>query len=193
VIQGSDAIIDHLDRRWPERRLTPLDTLSVSLAAEWERYLDAEIGVSIRCWFYYYVLPERTLATRFLLQGAPWYGRPLYALIFPAVRHAIRKMMHIDADNAARSEARLRAALERLNGALGGQRYLVDDAFSRADMTACALLAPLCLPELAVPAVAEVLPAAVARFRAEQEDAPFFAWVAETYRAHGAARATLAR
>ena len=81
----------------PERRLTPLDTLSASLAAEWERYLDAEIGVSIRCWFYYYVLPERTLATRFLLQGAPWYGRPLYALMFPAVRHAMRQMMHIDA------------------------------------------------------------------------------------------------
>jgi glutathione S-transferase len=191
VIQGSDAIIDHLDRRWPERRLTPLDTLSASLAAEWERYLDAEIGVSIRCWFYYYVLPERTLATRFLLQGAPWYGRPLYALIFPAVRHAMRKMMHIDAGNTARSEARLRAALERLNGALRGQRYLVGGAFSRADLTACARLAPLCLPELAVPAVADALPAAVARFRAEQEDAPFFAWVAETYRTHRAARAAL--
>jgi glutathione S-transferase len=94
VIQGSDAIIDHLDRRWPEHRLTPLDTLSASLAVEWEHYLDAEIGVSIRCWFYYYVLPERALAMRFLLQGAPWYGRPLYALIFPAVRHAMRKMMH---------------------------------------------------------------------------------------------------
>jgi glutathione S-transferase len=116
--------------------------------------------------FYYYVLPERTLATRFLLQGAPWYGRPLYALIFPAVRHAMRKMMHIDAGNAARSEARLRASLERLNGALRGQRYLVGGAFLRADLTACALLAPLCLPELAAPAVADALPTAVARLRA---------------------------
>ena len=63
VIQGTEAIIDHLDRRWPERRLTPLEGLSASLAVEWEHYLDAEIGVSIRCWFYYHVLPERTLAT----------------------------------------------------------------------------------------------------------------------------------
>jgi len=91
---------------------------------------------------------------------------------------------HIDADHAARSEARLRAALERLNGALRGQRYLVGGAFSRADLAICVLLAPLCLPELAAPAVADALPAAVARFRAEQEDAPLFAWVAETYRRH---------
>ena len=48
----------------------------------------------------------------------------------------MRKMMHIDADKAARSEARLRAALERLNGAVRGQRYLVGGAFSRADLTA---------------------------------------------------------
>ncbi len=184
VIQGSAPIIDYLDQRWPEGRLTPVDPAGAALAREWERYLDAEIGVSIRCWFYYHALPDRRLATRFLLQGAPWYGRPLYALIFPAVRRGMRNLMHIDADSAVRSETRMRAALERLNGALAGNRYLVGGMFSRADLTACALLAPLCLPDRAAPAVADALPEPVARFRAEQEPAPFFAWVTETYRRH---------
>ncbi len=183
VIQGSAEIIDYLDQTRPEGRLTPVDPSGAALAREWERYLDAEIGSSIRCWFYYHALPDPSLAKRFLLQGAPWYGRPFYALFYPAVRRGMRKLMHIDAAEAERSESRLRAALERLNGALRGPRYLVGGIFSRADLTACALLAPLCLPPAAV---ADALPEPVARFRAEQEAAPFFAWVAEIYRRHRA-------
>lgn len=177
AIQGSAAIIDYLDRGWPERRLTPQNPQSGSLACEWERYFDAEIGVTIRCWFYYHALPHRALATRFLLKGTPWYGRPLYALIFPVVRRAMRQAMHIDAENAARSEARLRAALKRLDEAQRGHRYLVDGRFSRADLAACALLSPLVFPDPTLD-----LPAPISRFRAEHEGAPFFAWVAETYR-----------
>ncbi|MGH8523618.1 MAG: hypothetical protein ACREXY_05205, partial [Gammaproteobacteria bacterium] len=39
----------------------------------------------------------------------------LYALIFPVVRRAMRSLMRIDAENAARSESQLRTALVHLN------------------------------------------------------------------------------
>jgi len=74
VVQGSSEIIDYLDKRCPGARLTPAGASAAQEAHEWERYLDREIGVAIRCWFYFHALPERKLATRFLLQGAPWYG-----------------------------------------------------------------------------------------------------------------------
>ncbi|MGH8512437.1 MAG: glutathione S-transferase family protein [Gammaproteobacteria bacterium] len=179
VVQGSYEIIDYLDKRCPGARLTPAGASAAQEAHEWERYLDREIGVAIRCWFYFHALPERKLATRFLLQGAPWYGAPLYALIFPVVRRAMRSLMRIDAENAARSESQLRTALVHLNEALRGRRYLAGPGgFSRADLTACALLAPLCLPNAAY---ARDLPKAVVAFRAEHEADPFFGWVIETY------------
>ena len=113
------------------------------------------------------------------MQGAPWYGAPLYALIFPVVRRAIRSLMRIDAENAARSELQLRAAFVHLNEALRGRRYLAGPGgFSRADLTACALLAPLCLPNASY---ARDLPKAVVAFRTEHEADPFFGWVVETY------------
>ena len=41
----------------------------------------------------------------------------------------------------------LRAALEKLDEALVGRRFLVEDRFSRADLTACALLRRSCMPD----------------------------------------------
>ncbi|MDQ3562957.1 MAG: glutathione S-transferase N-terminal domain-containing protein [Pseudomonadota bacterium] len=74
VIQGSSEIIDYLAKRCPGARLTPVGASAAQEAHEWERYLDREIGVTIRRWFYFHILPERKLAARFLLQGAPGTG-----------------------------------------------------------------------------------------------------------------------
>ena len=82
----------------------------------------------------------------------------------------MRSHMRIDAENAARSELQLRAALAHLNEALRERRYLAGpEGFSRVDLTACALLAPWCLPNAAY---ARDLPKAVVAFRTEHEADP---------------------
>jgi glutathione S-transferase len=48
VIQGSAEIINFLDRTFPGRSLTPPDPKDASSAIEWEKYLDEEIGVTLR-------------------------------------------------------------------------------------------------------------------------------------------------
>jgi glutathione S-transferase len=46
------------------------------------------------------------------------------------------QFMNINGESAKQAEERLRAALERLDSALDGRRFLVEDRFSRADLTA---------------------------------------------------------
>jgi glutathione S-transferase len=131
VVQDSTSIITYLDEKYPDRPLTPCDAQEAKEALAWEEYLDDEIGVPVRLWFYYHALPERDCALRFLLEGAPWYGRPLLSLIYPKLRAAMTALMNIRAESARQSEERLVAALDRLDAALKDRKFLVGDRFSR--------------------------------------------------------------
>jgi glutathione S-transferase len=66
--------------------------------------------------------------------------------MFPKVRTIMRKHMKIDADSAAQSQQRVEAALQRISDTVQHQPFLAGDQFSRADLTAAALLAPLFMP-----------------------------------------------
>ena len=89
------------------------------------------------------------------------------------------QFMNINGESAKQSEERLRAALERLDAALDGRRFLVEDCFSRADLTACALLSPCCLSDDI--ASSARFPAAVLRLRDELKGRRFYRWVRSVY------------
>jgi len=183
ILQDSTAIITALDERFPDRRLTPRAAPEAQDALAWEEYLDEEVGVTLRQWFYFHTLPDRERALRFLLDGAPWYGRPLYAVIFPKVRAAMVDLMQINAASACQSEERLRAGLARLDATLRDRRFLVGNNFSRADLTACALLSPFVAPGRPEADIASAFPAPVRAMHDEMRDRRFFRWVTITYQA----------
>jgi glutathione S-transferase len=184
VVQDSTAIITFLDEKYPERPLTPRDARQAEEALAWEEYLDDEVGVQVRRWFYYHALPDRDCALRFLLEGAPWYGRPLFKLIYPKVRTAMTTLMEINARSARQSEERLLAALDKLDDAVRERRFLVGDHFSRADLTACSLLRRHCAAGKASGQLAGEVPAAVFALRDAHQARPFVGWVRDTYRRH---------
>lgn len=184
VVQDSTSIITYLDQKYPVRPLTPRDDQEAKEALAWEEYLDDEIGVPVRLWFYYHALPERDCALRFLLDGAPWYGRPLFALIYPKVRTAMTALMNIHAESARRSEERFVAALDKLDDAVKGRRFLVGDRFSRADLTACALLRTFCTADKSSAELADAVPAPVSALRDAHKARPVVSWVRQTYRGH---------
>lgn len=182
VVQDSTAIIEYLDRKYPHQPLMPRDPTQAREAMEWEEYLDEEIGVTLRLWFYFHLLPDRRRTLKFMLDGAPWYGRPLLTVMFPAIRNVMRKSMNINAETARQSELRLLEAFERLDARLKNNRYLVGEHFSRADLTACALLSPYCLPQDAQ--AARVFPDAARALRDAHKSRPFFTWVRSMYAEH---------
>ena len=182
VVQDSTSIITFLDEKYPDRPLTPRDPAEARKASEWEEYLDEEIGVALRLWFYYYILPDRDRALRFLLEGAPWYGRAIMAFAFPRIRAAMMEYMNIDAETASQSEQRMVAAFERLDGAVQARQFLVGNSFSKADLTACALLSPYCSPGRSDQELSVAHPPQVCALREKHRDRAFFKWVLDIYR-----------
>ena len=146
IVQGSSQIITYLDDTFPERRLTPVNPQDAQQALEWERYLDVEVGVHLRRYVYHTLLEHPALVIPLMTQGGPWWAKPLFRLTFSRVRTLMRKYMQIDAAGAAESKQRFEAALERVNAAVADKSFLVGGAFSRADLTAAALFAPLLMP-----------------------------------------------
>ena len=177
VIQDSAEILNHLDTKWPAAPLTPSDPILKKEALEWETYLDTEIGVPIRLYFYNSILSNVPMAKQVMLRDAPWYGPLLYRFIFPVVRGKIRESLGVSPEAAVQAKQHLEAAFAKLNQALIGKNFLVGDCFSRADLTACSLLAMFCLPQ-------QTLPDALETFRTEHEQDRFFPWVAQTYQTY---------
>jgi glutathione S-transferase len=184
VLQDSTSIITYLDGMYPERPLTPNGPPEARSALEWEEFLDQEIGVPLRLWFYFHTLRDRRRALNFLLDGGPWYGRPLFAFIFPRVRTAMLEMMNINPASAKQAEHKFQAALDRLDMALQERPFLAGDRFSRADLTACALLSPYYAPGESDSAFAAAHPAPVCALRAADKRRRSFGWALDVYRAY---------
>ena len=147
VIQGSDSIISYLDETFPERSLTPAIGQLKDEALEWEQYVDSEVGIHVRRCCYHILLEHPGIVIPFFTHNGPWYGG-LYLLIgFPKLKKTMRKFMNINEESAQRSRERLEIAIERLHGHLQDNAFLVGDQFTRADLSAASLLAPLRKPE----------------------------------------------
>lgn len=184
AVQDSTAIIDFLERTYPDHPLIPQGPKDARDALAWEEYLDEEIGATLRLWVYYFLLPDRRRAIRFMLDGAPWYGRPALALIFPRLRERIIRFLDINTDSAQQSEERLLAALGKLDDALADKRFLVGERFSRADLTACALLQAYCRPGESDAQTARILPEYVLKLRDSHKTRRYFDWVRALYAEH---------
>lgn len=146
IIQGAGQIISYLDEYFPDKKLTPVNPGERQATQEWERYLDAEVGVHLRRYMYHVLLQHPRLVIGFFASGGPLWAKPFLWLVYPKLAKRMRRHMDINEGTAAQSKKRVNAALTRIHETLGEQRYLVGGRFSRADLTACALLAPLFMP-----------------------------------------------
>ena len=145
-IQGSAQIISYLDEQFPDKKLTPINAQEKQAATEWERFLDQELGVHVRRFVYQTILQRRGLTIGFLANNGPIWAKPFLWLVFPRLKARMRKYMDINAKTAEVSKQHIHKALKRINETLVDKKFLVGDRFSRADLTACALLAPLFMP-----------------------------------------------
>lgn len=146
AIQNSADILTYLDQTFANRPLTPADEAEATEAQEWEAYLDREVGIHVRRLCYHTLLDHPDLTIPMLTTRGPWYGPMLIKLIYPKLTDTMRRLMEINDQTARESEERVQAAIDRIHDRLQGRDYLVGDAFSRADLAAAALLAPLCRP-----------------------------------------------
>ncbi|MBW7471347.1 glutathione S-transferase family protein [Marinobacter sp. M216] len=146
IVQGSAAIIDYLDQTFPERPLTPADPEVRAQALAWEKRLDEEAGPAVRCYSYHHFLQRPKVVVPMLAAGTPFYNRFLLSLTFSRVDEIMRKWMKINEKTSEKSRLVMEELLKDLTDAYGTRPYLAGDAFSRADLTAAAIFAPMFQP-----------------------------------------------
>lgn len=147
IIQGSAQILTWLDEQYPHYPLTPAPVALRDAALALEAELDRDVGVHLRRFAYHTLLDHPGVVKPFFLKDGPLWWRPFLAITYPKLSGVMRKVMKIDAAGAAESERVLQAALDRLAEAYSRSPYLVGEAFSRADLAAAALMAPMVMPE----------------------------------------------
>lgn len=145
-VQGSKEIIDYLDETFPEKPLTPADPQAREAAIAWEQRLDDEVGPAVRCYSYHHFLQRPKVVVPMLAAGTPFYNRILLKLAFSRVDEIMRKWMKINEKTAELSRETMEAYLTELAEAYQQRTYLVGDSFSRADLAAAALFAPMFQP-----------------------------------------------
>jgi glutathione S-transferase len=147
VAHGSANIITLLDELAPEKPLTPVDASQRGEAIAWEQWLDSQVGVDVRLVCYHTLLNHRDIVTHYFRQGGPWWSGLFLRFGFGKLRRLMRERMGIDDAACESALVRLDAALERLETAYAEREYLVGRRFTRADLAAAALFAPLFRPD----------------------------------------------
>lgn len=146
-VQNSHVILNYLDEKYPDKPLSPTDPELLAEVLAWEKYCDVEIGVHVRRYGYHYLLAEPKIVIPFFTHGGPWWGPLFFKLFFFKLEPIMRKVMAIDEAGANKSEVKIQHAINKLHEVYKDKEFLVGDQFSRADLTAAALLAPLIMPQ----------------------------------------------
>ena len=147
IIQHSNNIIDYLDSAFPDHMLTPVDEETRVKALEWEAFVDQEVGPNLRTFFYHTLLEHPKILIPIFTYKGPWYGKILMKFFFPTLRLKMIKFMRLNDKTAAQAKQNLKLAIDKINQHLSKHQFLAGDSFSRADLAAASLLAPLVQPE----------------------------------------------
>lgn len=181
AIQGSDRIIDYLDQRVPAKPLTPQDATERQQTAEWEAFAANKIADPLRCFFYHYSLDDpKSLIPQFS-EGGPWYGKMLMTLIYKRLKQRMREGYQINQRTAQVAMLVVDKAIKRLEEHLAERPFLVGESFTRADLSVCALLSPLVLPERGYRKPGSITAQALIDYRMAHIHSPVFRWVNTIY------------
>jgi len=143
IIIGSAAIIERLEQDYPQPPLYPADPDQRRAALTLQTQFDEGLGPAVRTLVFSVLVNEGGYLCRMFAGGKNLPTRLGYRVTFPLARPLIAKGNGVTPENLPRCRDLTAAALDEIAGQTSGTGYLIGDAFSVADLTAAALLAPL--------------------------------------------------
>jgi glutathione S-transferase len=148
VIVGSSAIIDWAEAH-PAANLPSLAGSDAEQVRAIEKRLDDITGVHVRRFFYSDALTENPNSVRpIFANGLPLFQRLAVIVTWPKIASVMKKLMDLGPAQREESRAIVDAELTWLDGLLAdGRPFLTGSEFTRADLTAAALLAPVVDPK----------------------------------------------
>lgn len=143
-LKGSADILTDLEHHFPDPPLLPHERDAKVLAHELQSHFDRQLGPAVRILLFDTLLDcGRYLPDMFSL-GQRASVRLAYRTVFPLVKPAIRSANGVTGPAAVRrAEATVHRNLDEIEALARPTGYLAGAAFSIADLTAAALLAPL--------------------------------------------------
>jgi glutathione S-transferase len=147
VVAGSSQIIDHLETLKLQNPLTFDNELLNKQVVDWEAILDSTAGINVRLAAYHVLLEHPEIVKPFFTHQGPWYGPLFVSFAFNKLSKTMRKLMNINQQTFESGKQSLHLLLDKLSEHYSHSEFLVGDRFSRADLTAAALFAPLVMPQ----------------------------------------------
>ena len=147
ILQNSEDIINYLEATYPLNSLTPKEDEDKKKAMQWEQYVDKELGIHVRCVCYHVLLDHPDIVIPFFTHKGPWYGKLFLKFGFNKLQSKMRYFMQINEQTAQESYEKMKLAINKLDQHLQNRDFIVGNEFSRADIAAASLLAPLCQPQ----------------------------------------------
>lgn len=145
----SSGILRYLDRLVPEPQLYPHDASGQARVLEMEKYIDENVGTSVRSFSYGFLAKTpRALRQRWSI-GLSGGQRLALWLVMPIVRVGLKRTYSLSDENSLRQRDLIWKACDRLEEWLAesGDGYLHSGGFTAADLAAAALFGPLLRPQ----------------------------------------------
>ena len=188
VLGDSTAILEGLERAFPDPPLYPADPELRARTVELEDRFDATIGEAVRTFALHHVAHDPPALRDLSARHIPFYMEPAPGLWARQFGAFIRQRYGLDEPGAAeRAAETYLATFDLLEAELGDGDHLVGDTFTAADLTAAShFYWPIQPPE--GPRIVERLPPALAEIMAPHRERRGYRWVLEMYARHRGAR-----
>lgn len=182
VLQGSDKII-----AWAEKNKKCDASLAYRSAESQkiEQELDEILGVNVRKWYYSEALIDHPKSVlKVFAKGLSMMERTAINIAWPKVRSTMTARMDLGLEQGEEARKLVEQQLDKLDALLSSKdNTSFGGGFSRVELTAASLLAPLILPEQHPMAGAIALPPKLEKQMQAWQQRPASQWVAETYAA----------
>ncbi len=185
LVTGSSAIID-----WGNKNRAPgkacLNGDNSEPLKALEKRLDDLTGVHIRRFYYSDALINDPSSVRPIFsKDLPFIPKISLIFAWPKITQVMIKFMDLGPQKGMQSRDILLGELDMLDALLSdGRPYLIGDTFTRADITAASLLAPLVNPAKHPTYSALSLPSALSETIKHWQDRPILKWVSKIYAEH---------
>jgi glutathione S-transferase len=185
-VHDSGWIIERLELIYKDApRLFPTDAADRERAYEIARHFDFVVGPATRACAFVAMLDEPDYVARLFSAGQPWLRRAAYRASLPLFKGRIKKANDIaDAIAIKRANRLVDENMESIRKLTFKKRYLAGEAFSIADLTAAAMLAPLIDPPHPDMRNPVPMPKALAELTEKWRDHPAGRWALEMYERH---------
>jgi glutathione S-transferase len=145
VVQGSGAILDHLQTNYPERSINADLSQAQINAAELD--IAQAIGVPLRRLCYAHLLDKPALVRYFFMHRSSWFEKLIFRAAYPILKARIRDTYDCTERGAESAQRELASALDRYDDMLSTKKYLGGGVFSRLDITFASLAVFMVMPK----------------------------------------------